>query len=280
MVRYIVVHNKHDGCYDFHCYQDEIAKLRITSITINPPKIFMFDTREEAQDFFEDYLHDVDTIDNRCRKDGDIEHVEFCTCGIIELDREDNPILFYNKRNQIFLLEHGINVYVPNCELKEDINNMNLTNKLIRRCKSLSREQRKQYIELGKYCEECNAAPSKTECDEDDEINNDNLGPTPPIPPTPTLSNETTSGTNPPQVETAKPKKIVKKSAIKTSSSELAPTVEVPKEEEHKPKKVVAKKTKAVEVVDTPPSIEENQKKPKKQVAKKQKSDEKNETSE
>ena len=182
MVRYIVVHNKHEGCYDFHCYQDEVAKLRITSITINPPKIFMFDTRDQAQDFFEEYLHDIDTIDSRCRKDGDIEHVEFCTCGIIELDRDENPILFYNKRNQIFLLEHGTEVFMPNIELKEDINNMNLTNKLIRRCKSLSREQRKQYIELGKYCEECNEAANK-DCEgpkiENYELLNELLNPKP-----------------------------------------------------------------------------------------------------
>ena len=65
MVKYI--HNKHEGCYDFHYYEDEAAKIRLTSIRINPPKIFMFNTKEEAQDFFEEYINDVDTMDIKCK---------------------------------------------------------------------------------------------------------------------------------------------------------------------------------------------------------------------
>ena len=155
MIKYIVLHNTHNGCYDFQYYEDEKARLRLTSITINPPKIFLFSDRDSAQDFFEEYINDVDVIDPKCKKDDDIEHVEHCTCGIIELDDDENPILFYNKRNQIFLLEQGTQVFMPHQELKNDIKNMNLTNKLIRKCKSLSREQRRRYIELGKYCEDC-----------------------------------------------------------------------------------------------------------------------------
>ena len=156
MVKYLIIHNKHEGCYDFQCYQDEVARIRLTSITINPPKIFMFETREEAQDFFEEYINDVDCIDIKCKRGDDVEHVDYCTCGIIELDNAGEPILFYNKKNQIFLMEHGPQVFLPNQELKNDIRNLNLTNKLIRKCKTLGREQRKRYIELGKYCEECN----------------------------------------------------------------------------------------------------------------------------
>ena len=92
----------------------------------------------------------------RCKKGDDVEHIDYCTCGVIELDDRGEPILFYNKKNQIFLLEHGPQVFLPNQELKNDIRNLNLTNKLIRKCKSLGREQRNRYIELGKYCEECN----------------------------------------------------------------------------------------------------------------------------
>ena len=40
MTKYIIIHNKHEGCYDFKCYEDENSKMRLTSITINPPKIF------------------------------------------------------------------------------------------------------------------------------------------------------------------------------------------------------------------------------------------------
>jgi hypothetical protein len=157
MVKYIIIHNKHEGCYDFKCYQDDVARIRATSITINPPKLFMFDTREEAQDFFEEYINDVDCIDIKCKRGDEVEHVDYCTCGIIELDERGEPILFYNKRNQIFLMEHGPQIFLPNQELKNDIRNLNLTNNLIRKCKTLGREQRKRYIDLGKYCEECNA---------------------------------------------------------------------------------------------------------------------------
>jgi hypothetical protein len=116
----------------------------------------MFNTREEAQDFFEEYINDVDCIDIRCKRGDEVEHIDYCTCGVIELDEKGEPILFYNKKNQIFLMEHGPDVFLPNQELKNDIRNLNLTNRLIRKCKSLGREQRKRYIELGKYCEECN----------------------------------------------------------------------------------------------------------------------------
>ena len=155
MIKYIVIHNKHEGCYDFQYYEDAATKMRLTSITINPPKMFMFDSREQAQDFFEEYINDVDVIDVRCKKGEEVEHIDYCTCGIIELDEEENPILFYNKKNQIFLMEHGPQIFLPPQELKEDIKNLNLTNRLIRKAKSLSKEQRKRYIELGKYCEDC-----------------------------------------------------------------------------------------------------------------------------
>lgn len=174
MVKYLIIHNKHEGCYDFQCYQDEVARIRLTSITINPPKIFMFDNREEAQDFFEEYINDVDCIDIKCRRGEEVEHVDYCTCGIIELDSDGEPILFYNKKNQIFLMEHGPQVFLPNQELKNDIRNLNLTNKLIRKCKTLGREQRKRYIELGKYCEECNA-DEVSDNDEDEKKASENV---------------------------------------------------------------------------------------------------------
>jgi hypothetical protein len=208
MVKYLVVHNKHEGCYDFQFYQDEAARIRLTSITINPPKIYMFNTRDEAQDFFEEYINDVDCIDIRCKRGDDVEHIDYCTCGVIELDEEENPILFYNRKNQIFLLEHGPQLFVPPSELKNDIKNLNLTNRLIRKCKSLSREQRNRYIELGKYCQDCNA-----ETPEEDE-NND--------------KNEVISSSS-----------DVKKESEKTTE----PILEEKKEETKKPKTVRKKKT-------------------------------------
>jgi len=172
MVKYIIIHNKHEGCYDFQCYEDEATKMRLTSITINPPKIYLFDSKETAQEFFEEYINDVDVLDIRCKKGDEVEHIDYCTCGIIELDEEENPILFYNKRNQIFLMEHGPQVFLTPQELKNDIKNLNLTNKLIRKSKTLGREQRKRYIELGRHCEECQEkedANLQASIEEDDE---------------------------------------------------------------------------------------------------------------
>jgi bifunctional ADP-heptose synthase (sugar kinase/adenylyltransferase) len=36
-----------------------------------------------------------------------------------------------------------------------NISNLNLTNSLIKKCKTLDKEQKERYIKLGKYCEEC-----------------------------------------------------------------------------------------------------------------------------
>ena len=155
MVKYIIVHCRHDGCYDFQYYEDEKTRTRLTSITINPPKIFMFTTKEDAHEFFDEYMNDIDEIDPRCKKGEEVEHQDYCTCGIIEMDEDGNPILFYNKKNQLFLLEHSAQLFTPPQGLKDDINNLNLTNKLIKRSKKLDKEQRERYIELGKMCQEC-----------------------------------------------------------------------------------------------------------------------------
>jgi hypothetical protein len=183
MVKYIIVHTKHDGCYDFPYFEDEAAKLRLTSITINPPKIFMFDDKEQAHDFFEEYINDVDVIDSRCKRKDDVVHLDFCSCGIIEMDEDDNPILFYNKINQIFLLQHGPQIFLPPQEAKNDMKNLNITNNLIRKTKTLSGEQRKRYIELGKYCQECfaddkseNNDKSNDEKSVANDKNNNNVG--------------------------------------------------------------------------------------------------------
>ena len=155
MVKYIIVHCRHDGCYDFQYYEDEKTRTRLTSITINTPKIFMFTTKEDAHEFFDEYMNDIDEIDTRCKKGEEVEHQDYCTCGIIEMDDDGNPILFYNKKNQLFLLEHSAQVFTPPQTLKDDISNLNLTNKLIKKCKKLDKETRDKYIELGKMCQEC-----------------------------------------------------------------------------------------------------------------------------
>ena len=155
MTKYIITHCRHEGCYDFQYYEDEKSKTRLTSITINPPKIFLFNNKDEAHDFFNEYMNDIDVIDPRCKKDDEVVHIDYCTCGIIEMDEDDNPILFYNKKNQLFLMENSAQVFTPPQAIKDDMINMNLTNSLIKRCKKLGREQKQRYIELGKMCEEC-----------------------------------------------------------------------------------------------------------------------------
>lgn len=226
MIKYLIIHNKHEGCYDFQCYQDEVARIRFTSITINPPKIFMFSTREEAQDFFEEYINDVDCIDIKCRRGDEVEHLDYCTCGIIELDNDGEPILFYNKRNQIFLMENSPQMFLPNQDLKNDVRNLNLTNKLIRKCKTLGREQRKRYIELGKYCEECNA----DEQSDNEEKESDNLIKVDTVSETPVEQVKAESPT-----ESTKKKKVTKKSVSKESTTE-SNTEEKKKRAPRKPK--------------------------------------------
>ena len=65
--KYIIVHNKHEGCYDFQYYEDNSTKTRLTSITINPPKVFLFSDKEQAHEFFSEYMNDVDVLDIRCK---------------------------------------------------------------------------------------------------------------------------------------------------------------------------------------------------------------------
>ena len=174
--KYMIVHCKHEGCYDFHCIEDESTGTRITPITVNIPKIFLFHSKNEAHDFFEEYMNDVDVIDIRCRKGEELEHIDFCTCGIIEMDDDDNPILFYNKKNQIFLLEHTSELFLPSDSLKKDVHNINTTHKLMRKCKRLSIEQKKKYIELGKMCERNMNKVVKNENTMSVEENNDEKG--------------------------------------------------------------------------------------------------------
>jgi hypothetical protein len=152
-----------DYCLSFPCIVILIPKnVKNTTtkikpiITINPPKIFLFDNKGQAKEFFDEYINDIDVLDERCVKGEDINHVDYCRCGIVELDEEDGqPIFFYNDRNQIFLLETGPQLFVTPHDLKIDLNNLNLTNNLIKKSRYLGREQKKRYIELGKRCQEC-----------------------------------------------------------------------------------------------------------------------------
>ena len=162
-MKYIVVHCRHEGCYEHKSVEDIATQTRMTSIRINPPKLFVFDDKESAGEFFEEYMADVDCVDIKCKVGDDVEHADYCTCGIVEMDEEGYPIMFYNKIHQIFITEISCNVYEPLRELKHDICSMNLTNRLIRRCRKLTKEQRDQYIELGRMCQTCEKPPSEPE---------------------------------------------------------------------------------------------------------------------
>ena len=76
--------------------------------------------------------------------------------NIVKLDDDDGqPILFYNQKNQIFLLEPLAQVFAPSHEVKMEVVNLNLINSLVRTSRTLAREQQRRYVDLGKRCEEC-----------------------------------------------------------------------------------------------------------------------------
>lgn len=153
--KYVIVHCKHEGCYDMKNILDYENGKKYTPVILNPPKIFLFDDKEAAYDFFDQYMNDVDVIDERCKRGEEVEHIDFCTCGIIDMDENDRPILFYNKLNQIYLLEYGATMFTIPQSVKIDIHNMNVTHRLIRKCKNMASVQRRKYIELGRMCQEC-----------------------------------------------------------------------------------------------------------------------------
>ena len=164
MPKYIIIHTTHEGCYD--CKQIDHCGIKITPITVNTPKIFFFDSKLQAGEFFTEYINDVDVIDERCKRGNEIDHQDFCTCGIIEMD-EDNqqPIFFYNKKNQIFLLETTAQVYIIPQDLKINLLNLGVSQRLLQRNKSLTRQQKVTYIELGRVLSE----NCKTDEDSDDD---------------------------------------------------------------------------------------------------------------
>ena len=74
MPQFIIVHCKHEGCYNPLFFKDENPKIRVASVQINPPKVFLFDNKPEAKEFFRDYINDVDVLDERCKIDEDINN--------------------------------------------------------------------------------------------------------------------------------------------------------------------------------------------------------------
>ena len=151
MVKYMVIHTKHEGCYDTVLYNK-----RGPMVTINTPKVYLFDDHHQASLFFEEYITDIDVPDERCKKGNDIEHIDWCTCGIVNLDDDGNPVLFYNKTHQIFFIESQCDLYTASTNSHIDINNINVTHKHIYKSmhKKLLREQKLRYIELGQLCQE------------------------------------------------------------------------------------------------------------------------------
>jgi hypothetical protein len=71
-------------------------------------------------------------------------------------------------------MENGPQVFLPPQELKNDIGNLNLTNRLIKKCKSLGKEQRKRYIELGRICQECETVPRVEKKENNDDSEDEN----------------------------------------------------------------------------------------------------------
>lgn len=171
MTKYIIVHTMHEGCHNYKTIEEEKTLSMMNFVKINKPKVFLFDDKFQANEFFHDYMNDVDCIDIRCRKGNDIEHIDYCTCGIVEMDHDGHPVLFYNKVHQIFLLESGAQAFMPSKNTRIDINNMNLSANHIKNCKNMSKHQRKVYIELGRVCQECENGNFEYDTDTDEDIN-------------------------------------------------------------------------------------------------------------
>ena len=173
MSKYIIVHCKHEGCYDYKCVQN---KSPVVPIKINTPIIFLFNEEMEAKEFFYTYMNDVDVIDEKCKTDGeDLDHKDNCSCGIVDVDKKDGkPILFYNSKNQIFLLEQKAQAFTVPFDSKMDYENFNSTNKVMLKTRTLEREQKKKYIEIGRRCEEC-LTDSSADDDYDDGDSEDGI---------------------------------------------------------------------------------------------------------
>jgi hypothetical protein len=165
--KYLIVHCMHAGCYDYKTEKEDKKISLMSRVKINPPKVFMFDDKYQANEFFHEYMNGIDCVDVRCKKGNETEHIDRCTCGIIDMDEEGDPILFYNKVHQIFLLEMGGQTFIPSKNLRIDINNMNLTNNHIKGCRILSNEQRDVYIQLGQACQDCNNDDDDDDDDDD-----------------------------------------------------------------------------------------------------------------
>jgi len=169
MTKYMIVHTMHEGCHNYKTIEEEKSLSMMHFVKINKPKVFLFDDKFQANEFFHDYMNDIDCIDIRCRRGNETEHIDYCTCGIIEMDHLGHPILFYNKVHQIFLVESGANVFMPSKDAKIDINNINLAAKHVHNCRKLSKYQRKVYIELGRVCQECEDGNFQCDTDTDDD---------------------------------------------------------------------------------------------------------------
>ena len=155
MVKYLIVHCTHAGCYNYKTEEEDKHIHLMRRVTINAPKVFMFEDKFQANEFFHEYMNDIDCIDVRCKQGNDTVHIDDCTCGIVDTDDDGDPLLFYNRNHQIFLLELGPQKFTVSNDMRVGINNMNLNNSRIKKCKSLSREQRKTFIDLGRACQEC-----------------------------------------------------------------------------------------------------------------------------
>jgi flagellar biosynthesis GTPase FlhF len=149
---HLVIHNTFQKTYNCNNCSDEPYMMNQTII---PPKVFMFYNKEQAQEFYSDYINDIDEIDERCKKGQEIEHVNYCICGVLELDDDGNPIFFNNKKNHIYLLEVAGTIMSVPYKLKHEIHTMNSTISNLKKYKTLSGEQINKYIQLGKMCEEC-----------------------------------------------------------------------------------------------------------------------------
>ena len=145
-IAYMVVHTKHDGCHEISDY-DEFGPVT----TYNPPSVYLFNSRESATIFFEDYIYTIKCTHPRCSKP--LENEEFVEdCGVISFDSEDRPSCYQDHTNQIYVMECGAQLFVSRA--MGDIKEINKLRRQKKKVKSFSAQKKEEMIEIGKMCEE------------------------------------------------------------------------------------------------------------------------------
>lgn len=145
-ISYMVVHTKHVGCHEISEY-DEFGPVT----TYNPPSVYLFNSRENATAFFENYIYTIKCTHPRCSKP--LDNGEFVDeCGVISFEEDGFPSCYQDHTNQIYIMECGAQLFVSRS--MGDINELNKMRRQKKNVKNFSKQKKEEMIEIGKMCEE------------------------------------------------------------------------------------------------------------------------------